>query len=105
MAPDDQRDLEAPVADILRALTEIRETMPRCGGCQNFLEVVARVRADLDGLDADAAAPARQRLAAWLDEAASRVKTTNHCEVCVPSGPYERFATALGRAGDTQDPR
>ncbi len=91
------------VATILRALTEIRETMPRCGGCGNFLAVVARVRDDLDRVASPAASAVSERLEAWLAEAEGRVKTTNRCEVCVPSGPYERFAAALAAAQGEQD--
>ena len=41
---------------------------------------------------------------AWLAAAEGRVKTTNHCEVCVPSGPYERFQAALARAREAFGP-
>ena len=99
------------LARLLRELTDIHDSMPRCGGCENFLGVVARVRDELD----EAATPsgdvgtrsgdvARERLGAWLAAAEGRVKTTNHCEVCVPSGPYERFQAALARAREAFGP-
>ena len=96
--PQETPPLDEPIADILRELAQIRETISRCAGCENFRAVVARVRDDLEGLAAPAAGAARGQLAAWLAEAPDRVKTTNRCEVCVPSGPYERFAAALSRA-------
>ena len=88
---------------LLRALTDIHDTIPRCGGCENFLAVVARVRDELNDVIGrrrrrPRAAAARERLGAWLAAAEGRVKTTNHCEVCVPSGPYERFRAALAQA-------
>ena len=98
--------LVGAIAEIVRELAEVRATMPRCGSCGNFLAVVERVRGDLlalgreagaDGLVVTAAGAAGERLGGWLDEARARVKTTNHCEICVPAGPYERFAAALGR--------
>jgi hypothetical protein len=92
------------VASLLRDLTDIRETMPRCGTCGNFTAVVARVRDDLEGVATPAAGAAREQLGIWLAEAEGRVKTTNHCEVCVPSGPYERFAAALARAREGRGP-
>jgi ribosomal protein L34E len=106
------------LATLLRELTEIHETIPRCAGCENFLGVVARVRDDLDEVatpSGDVATPsgdvgtrsgdvAREQLEAWLEAAEGRVKTTNHCEVCVPSGPYERFRAALARARDDFGP-
>jgi hypothetical protein len=113
VAPDERHDadpaadpgadcatgLDEPIADIVRELAQVRETISRCAGCENFRAVVTRVRDDLDGLAAPAASAAREQLAAWLAEQPDRVKTTNHCEVCVPAGPYERFAAALRRAG------
>jgi hypothetical protein len=103
VTPDDPRLATSDdfIAAILRALTEIRETMPRCGSCGNFLAVVARVRDDLDDVASPAASAVREQLAAWLAEAQGRVRTINHCEVCVPSGPYERFAAALARERET----
>ena len=100
ITPDDA------IATLLGALSEIRETMPRCAGCENFLSVVARVHDELDEVVTGEVAPpgsaaARERLGAWLAAAEGRVRTTNHCEVCVPSGPYERYRAALGRPGET----
>ena len=98
--------LVGAITEIVRELGEVRVTMPRCGSCGNFLAVVERVRGDLlalgreagvDDVVVTAAGVAGERLGGWLDEARDRVKTTNHCEICVPTGPYERFATALGR--------
>ena len=92
------------ITALLRELTDIRESMPRCGGCENFLDVVARVRDDLDGVATPSAGAARERLGTWLAAAEGRVKTTNHCEVCVPSGPYERFVAALAQAHEALGP-
>ena len=92
------------LATLLRELTEIHETIPRCAGCENFLGVVARVRDDLDEVGTRSGDVAREQLGAWLAAAEGRVKTTNHCEVCVPSGPYERFRAALARARDDFGP-
>lgn len=98
MAPDDPLSI-APIADIMGALAQVHDTMARCAGCENFRAVVARVQGDLEGLATPAASAAREQLAAWLAAGPDRVKTTNHCEICVPAGPYERFAEALRRAG------
>lgn len=97
------------IATLLRELTEIRETMPRCGGCENFLSVVAQVRDELGEVVAGevvtpGSVAAREQLGAWLAAAEGRVRTTNHCEVCVPSGPYERYRAALARARETLGP-
>jgi hypothetical protein len=94
---------ESPAVDdavrtIRRELSDIHESMPRCSSCENYLAVVARVRSDLDGVATADAADAREQLAAWLAESVGRIKTTNHCEVCVPAGPYERFSAALSTA-------
>jgi hypothetical protein len=86
------------IRTVRRELADIHESMPRCGRCENFLAVVAQVRGDLDGVATPDAEDAREQLAAWLAESAGRIKTTNHCDVCVPAGPYERFSTALARA-------
>ena len=98
MAPDDPLSI-APIADIMGALAQVHDTMARCAGCENFRAVVARVQGDLEGLATPAASAAREQLVAWLAAGPDRVKTTNHCEICVPAGPYERFAEALRRAG------
>jgi len=96
--------LDEPIADIMRALAQIHDTMSRCAGCENFRAVVARVHGDLDGLATPAAGAAREQLAAWLADEPDRVKITNRCEICVPAGPYERFAEALRRAGRSPTP-
>ena len=93
------------IQTVCRQLADIHDSMPRCGRCENFLAVVTQVRSDLDGVATANAADARNQLAAWLADSAGRVKTTNHCEVCVPVGPYERFSAALASAlGDAGDP-
>ena len=93
------RDVDTAVADLARALADVHDTIPRCASCRNFLAVVARARRELESLSAPAAAAARERFDAWLAEAEQRVKTANHCEICVPAGPLERFLQALGRSG------
>ena len=89
---------DAAVGELLAALGDVHDTIPRCASCWNFLAVVARARRELDGLDTPAAGAARERLDAWLAEAEGRLKTNNRCEVCVPAGPFERFLQALGRS-------
>ena len=89
---------DTAVAELLAALGDVHDTIPRCASCWNFLAVVARARRELDGLEAPAADAARERLDAWLAEAEGRLKTNNRCEVCVPAGPFERFLQALGRS-------
>jgi hypothetical protein len=91
-------DADVAVTELLRALADVHDTIPRCASCRNFLAVVARGRRELDGLEVPAAGAARERLDAWLAEAEGRLKTTNRCEVCVPAGPFERFLQALGRS-------
>ena len=86
------------IRTIRRELTDIHDSMPRCSRCENYLTVVAQVRSDLEGVGTPDAADAREQLAGWLAESAGRIKTTNHCEVCVPAGPYERFSAALATA-------
>ena len=90
---------------VRRELADIHGSMPRCSRCENFLAVVTQVHSDLEGIATPSALDARKQLAAWLADSAGRVKTTNHCEVCVPVGPYERFSAALASArGDAGDP-
>ena len=72
--------------------------MARCAACENYRAVLARVQGDLEGLATPAAKAAREQLAAWAADEPDRVKTTNRCEICVPAGPYERFAEALRQA-------
>ena len=91
-------ELGEAIQTVCRELADIRESMPRCGRCGNFLAVVAQVRGDLEGVAAPKAAAARKQLAGWLAESADRIKTTDHCEVCVPVGPYERFSATLAAA-------
>ena len=86
------------IRTVYRELTDIRESMPRCGRCENFRAVVRQVCGDLRGVAAPDAADTREELAAWLVESEGRIKTTDHCEVCVPAGPYERFTAALAQA-------
>jgi hypothetical protein len=93
------------IQTVCRQLADIHDSMPRCGRCENFLAVVTQVHGDLDGVATPDAVDARKQLAAWLADSAGRIKTTNHCEVCVPVGPYERFSAALASArGDAGDP-
>ena len=94
----DEARVEAAVAELARALGDVHDTIPRCASCWNFLGTVARARRELEALTAPSAAAARERFDAWLAQAEERVKTTNHCEVCVPAGPFERFLQALGRS-------
>jgi hypothetical protein len=90
---------------VRQELADIHDSMPRCGRCENFLAVVRQVHSDLDGVATPSALDAREQLAAWLADSTGRIKTTNHCEVCVPVGPYERFSAALASArGDADDP-
>jgi hypothetical protein len=91
-------DIDTAVADLARALADVHDTIPRCASCWNFLAVVARARRELESLSVPSAAPARERFDLWLAEAEQRVKTANHCEICVPAGPLERFLQALGRS-------
>jgi len=102
------------IESVLRALRDIHDTIPRCSRCENYLNVVAQVRLELNGLDRPGAAvevaseqiatalkqldAAREQLDAWIAEAETRVRTTNNCEVCVPRGPFERFIEALSQA-------
>ncbi len=116
MTPDEPHPLtpDDALATLLRELNEIRETIPRCAGCENFLSVVARVHDELGEVVAgevvagEVATPgsvaAGEQLGAWLAAAEGRVRTTNHCEVCVPSGPYERYRAALARAREISGP-
>ena len=93
------------IQTVRRQLADIHDSMPRCGRCENFLAVVRQVHSDLDGVATPSALDAREQLAAWLADSAGRIKTTNHCEVCVPVGPYERFSAALASARrDAADP-
>ena len=91
--------LDEPIADVMRALGQVHDTMARCAGCENFRATVVRVHGDLEGIATPTASAAREQLAAWAADESGRVKTTNHCEICVPAGPYERFAEALRQAG------
>ncbi len=90
--------LDEPIADIVRALGQIHDTMARCAACENYRAVLARLQVDLEGVATPAASAAREQLAAWAADEPDRVKTTNRCEICVPAGPYERFAEALRQA-------
>jgi len=91
-------DVDTAVADLARALADVHDTIPRCASCRNFLAVVARARRELESLSAPAAAAARERFDAWLAEAEQRVKTANHCEICVPDAAPERFPQAPRRS-------
>ena len=91
-------EVETAVAELAKALGDVHDTIPRCASCSNFLATVARARRELEALSAPSAGLARERFDAWLADAEARVKTTNHCEICVPSGPLERFLRALGRS-------
>lgn len=84
-----------PTTALLRELTSIHDTMPRCARCECFLVVAAQARLELKGDDSPASEEARARFQAWLDEAEGHVKTCSNCEPCVPSGPYQRFTEAL----------
>ena len=90
--------LDDAIAALQRELTDIHDTMNRCARCECFLVVVAQARIDLRKVDSPAAREATARFDAWLEEAEGRVRTCNNCEVCVPSGPYQRFTAALGEA-------
>ena len=94
----DAATVETAVAELAKALGDVHDTIPRCAACWNFLAVVARARREFEALTAPSAVVARERFDAWLAEAEERVKTTNHCEICVPAGPFERFLRALGRS-------
>jgi hypothetical protein len=96
--------VDEPIADIMGALAQVHDTMARCAACENFRAVVARVQDDLEGFATPAAGAAREQLAVWLAAEPDRVKTTNRCEICVPTGPYERFAGALRHAGRGSTP-
>jgi hypothetical protein len=95
---DSRADADAAVTELLRALGDVHDTIPRCASCWNFLAVVARARRELEALGTPSAALALERFEVWLAEAEQRVKTANHCEICVPAGPFERFLQALGRS-------
>jgi hypothetical protein len=100
--------LDEAIVTLQRELTDIHDTMRRCARCECFLVVAAQARIDLRNVESSAAREARARFGAWLDEAEGRVKTCNNCEVCVPSGPYQRFTAELagarrGEPGRPQD--
>ena len=112
----DAAAVETAVAELAKALGDVHDTIPRCASCWNFLAVVARARRELEALasppagavpsageapsvgEAPSAAAALERFDAWLAEAEERVKNTNHCEICVPAGPFARFLQTLGRS-------
>jgi len=90
-----------------RELNGVR-AMNKCATCECFLGVVAQAVADLRRLESPTAAGARDEFAGWLAEAEGRMRSCQHCEVCVPAGPYERFREALtaasSRGPDAADP-
>jgi len=87
-----------PVTLLLRELSAVHDTIPRCARCECFLVVAAQARIDLRGVDTPVAREASARFEAWLDEAEGHTKTCNNCEPCVPSGPYRRFTEELANA-------
>jgi hypothetical protein len=87
--------LDDAIATLQRELTDIHDTMRRCATCECFLVVAAQARIDLKDTESPVAHEARKLLETWLDAAEGRVKTCNNCEVCVPSGPYQRFTAEL----------
>jgi hypothetical protein len=96
----DQRDTKAlddAIVGLQSALSDVRETIPRCRSCEGLLTVAAQARTDLKGLDSPAVGAARRQFKAWLDEAEGHVSICNNCEVCVPGGPYQRFTAELAR--------
>jgi hypothetical protein len=90
--------LDDATAALLRELTNIHDTIPRCARCECFLVVAAQARIDLRRVDSPTARTATEVLAGWLDEAEGHVKSCNNCEVCVPGGPYRRFTEELASA-------
>ena len=92
--------LDDATAQLLHDLVDVHDTIPRCARCECFVVVAAQARLDLKRVDSAVARAACELFARWLDEAEGRVKTCNNCEVCVPSGPYQRFTTELARARD-----
>ncbi len=90
--------LDDAIATLQRELTTIHDTIRRCASCEGFLLVVAQARIDIARIDSAAAREAVAVFDEWLDESEGRVRTYNHCDVCVPGGPYERFTAALGEA-------
>ena len=101
MTVSDTTALDGAIAGLLRDLVELRRTAPRCGSCDNFLNVAAQASLDLRPVESAVAAQARGVFQGWLDEAEGKVQVCNNCETCVPAGPYERFTAALAawRAG------
>ena len=98
--------LDGAIAGLLRDLTDLRRTAPRCGSCDNFLNVAAQASLDLRSVGSAIAVEARGVFQSWLDEAEGSVQVCNNCEICVPAGPYERYTAALApwRAGREEQP-
>jgi hypothetical protein len=90
--------LDDAIESLQRELTSIHDTIPRCARCEGFLLATAQARMDLGRIDTPAAREAAALFDGWLDEAEGRVRTYNHCDACVPTGPYERFTAALHEA-------
>ena len=95
---DSGSSLDQAIAALRRDLLDIRTTMPRCGSCDNFLTVVAQAIMDLQRVDSPVGAGTVELFQRWLDEAEGKVRVCNNCEVCVPTGPHERFTAALAVA-------
>ena len=80
-----------------RELNDVR-AMNKCATCECFLGVVAQAAADLKRLESPTAAGARGEFEGWLAEAEGRMRSCQHCDICVPAGPYQRFREALTAA-------
>jgi hypothetical protein len=89
--------IDAAVETLRSELTDVRESSG-CGSCDCFLDVVAQARGDLETVRGAAALAAAAQFDDWLAEAARRVRSCRHCEVCVPPGPYRRFRETLDAA-------
>ena len=97
--------LDDAVESLRRGLGDVR-AMNKCATCECFLGVVAQAAADLKRLESATVAGSRDEFEGWLAEAEGRIRSCQHCEVCVPVGPYQRFREALVAASshDSGDP-
>ena len=100
-------ELDTAIDALRRELTDVR-AMDKCATCECFLGVVAQAAADLQRLESPSAAGARDEFEGWLAEAEGRMRSCQHCDICVPAGPYQRFrevlAAASPRGSDVVDP-
>ena len=87
-------ELDTAIDALRRELTDVR-AMDKCATCECFLGVVAQAAADLKRLESPSAAGARDEFEGWLAEAEGRMRSCQHCDICVPAGPYQRFREAL----------